>query len=229
MTEPLDRPVWTALNTGWAHLAVGGARARRLHPDYGPFAASADAEPASLAALAALADAPPGAFALATIDIEASPPPPGLHDLRREPTVQMVWAGGPAPDADGAVFLPLGDADGAEMLALAELTRPGPFARRTHRLSQFLGVRDEGRLVAMAGERMRLPGFSELSGVCTHPDARGRGLAAALSRAVTARILARGETPFLHAWASNTGAIRIYEALGYRVRTELTGVLLARD
>ncbi|MEI9963878.1 MAG: GNAT family N-acetyltransferase [Caulobacteraceae bacterium] len=104
------------------------------------------------------------------------------------------------------------------MLALATLTQPGPFFARTHQLGDFIGVKQEGRLVAMAGERMRPTGFTEVSGVCTHPDWRGRGYAAGLMRLVAARILARGETPFLHVYASNTGAIALYEALGFRLR-----------
>ena len=111
--------------------------------------------------------------------------------------VQMVaetLAGG--SDID---FLELGDADAAEMLALATLTEPGPFFTRTHRLGDFIGIRHAGRLVAMAGERMKPEGFTEVSGVCTHPDFRGRGYAGALMRVVAARIAARGEMPFLHA------------------------------
>ena len=89
------------------------------------------------------------------------------------------------------------------MLALATLTRPGPFFARTHQLGAFIGVKQDGRLVAMAGERMQPTGFTEVSGVCTHPDPRGRGYAGGLMRQVAARILARGETPFLHAYADN--------------------------
>ena len=222
MSHPLDRPVWNALATGWATLAIGDARARRLHPDYGPFAAAADASEASAAALA---DLLPAERFLAQIEAEPMIPP-GVRILRREAIVQMV-AEAPVASPETA-FERLADADGPEMLALARLTEPGPFERSTHRLAPFIGVRAEGRLVAMAGERMRLPGHAELSGVCTRPSHRGRGLAAALSLAVTARIQHRGETPFLHAWASNTGAIGLYETLGYRVRRELTAVFLAR-
>jgi len=100
------------------------------------------------------------------------------------------------------------------MLALATLTRPGPFFDRTHQLGDFLGVRIEGQLVAMAGERMKPLGFTEVSVVCTHPDHRGRGYAGALMRLVAARILDHGETPFLHAYASNRGAIALYETRG---------------
>ena len=108
------------------------------------------------------------------------------------------------------------------MLALATLTRPGPFKERTHQFGGFIGVKDGGRLIAMAGQRMQPVGFVEVSGVCTHPDHRGRGYAAALMRVVAGRIRGRGDTPFLHAYADNRGAIGLYETLGFRFRRELT-------
>jgi len=114
------------------------------------------------------------------------------------------------------------------MLALATLTKPGPFFARTHQLGDFIGVKKNGALVAMAGERMKPPGFTEVSGVCTHPDHRGHGYAAGLSRIVASRILERGETPFLHAFATNTGAISVYRALGFALRRDITLTVLAR-
>lgn len=122
----------------------------------------------------------------------------------------------------------LGDADAGDMLALATLTRPGPFMRHTHHMGRFVGVRIHGRLAAMAGERFRFSGYTEVSGVCTHPDFRGRGLAARLSRHVASRILARGEMPFLQSWSSHAQAIRLYERLGFRVRREIHVAVLAR-
>jgi predicted GNAT family acetyltransferase len=112
----------------------------------------------------------------------------------------------------------LDDTDADEMRALADLTKPGPFAERTHELGEFFGVRRNGRLIAMTGERMKLSGFAEVSGVCTHPDHRGMGYAAALIARVAQAILYRGETPFLHAFADNQGAIKLYERLGFSTR-----------
>src|ERR1700732_4060966 len=121
------------------------------------------------------------------------------------------------------------DEDAPEMLELATLTEPGPFLARTHTMGNFLGIRIGGRLAAMAGERMRFPGYTEVSGVCTHPDFRGRGLARRLSAAVAARIEARGDQPFLHAWKSNHSAISLYEGLGFKFRTEVNAVVLKRS
>ena len=131
---------------------------------------------------------------------------------------------GPRPD--GAEVL--GDADVPEMIALAELTRPGPFRKRTHTLGQFWGIRRNGSLAAMAGERMKLPALSELSGVCVHPDWRGHGFARSLSIFVASRIVERGETPFLHAYAGNAAALRLYEDIGFEIRSEMRALVVAR-
>jgi predicted GNAT family acetyltransferase len=122
----------------------------------------------------------------------------------------------PVPDARR-----LGPEDAGEMLALVELTRPGPFSVRTVELGHYFGVFVGGALVAMAGERLRVPGFTEVSAVCTHPDRRGRGLAAGLTALVARGIRARGDTPFLHHAADNHAARRVYEALGFEFRREI--------
>jgi predicted GNAT family acetyltransferase len=114
------------------------------------------------------------------------------------------------------------------MLALATLTRPGPFRARTHTLGRFIGVREGGQLIAMAGERLQTEDFVEVSGICTHPDYRGRGLAAGLTRAIAARLTDEGKTPFLHAYASNIGAISLYQDLGFTLRSNVTHAMWTR-
>jgi predicted GNAT family acetyltransferase len=191
--------------------------ARRYRPDIIPFGAARDHSAESLAALAALPK--PGEV---VVQVETATPllPPGLISMRTGDVTQMVLAR--PPDAmDDARIAPLSEADAEEMLALAKLTEPGPFTRKAQALGTFYGIRMDGRLAAMTGERMKVEGFGEVSGVCTHPDFRGRGLARLLSIFVTRKILARGETPFLHAWADNTAAIRLYEQIGFTVRAEL--------
>ena len=192
------------------------------------FAAAARKSPAAMTALAELVAARGVA---ATVEAEIWPPIAGTRVLSHAVIVQMSAEALTPPEASedrpaDYEIIPLGDADAPEMLALATLTQPGPFFAHTHRLGSFVGIRRDGRLAAMAGERMRLAGFTEVSGVCTHPDQRGKGYGEALSRLVTERILARGETPFLHVYATNAGAIGLYEALGFTLRHEMTMTVL---
>ncbi|MFO1123680.1 MAG: GNAT family N-acetyltransferase [Hyphomicrobiales bacterium] len=226
MTSPLDNPVWHALTGPQAQFALGAGPVRRYLPDISPFAGVVDCGAGALDALAGLV--PVGGQAL--VLMAASDPIASTRLLvaRSFEGVQMVARSVTAPDRPLQV-VDLGDADVADMLELASLTRPGPFLPRTHVLGQFIGIREQGRLVAMAGERFRLAGFTEVSGVCTHPDRRGRGHAGLLSRVVAARIAARGETPMLHAFATNDAAIRLYGALGFVIRTRLQGAVLTRQ
>lgn len=224
MTDPLDRPIWHALAGRHAGFALGTGRARRFRPEVSPFIACEDDSPEALSAVAGLLG--PGDTAL-FLQRGAVPLPPGTRAVEGGLGVQMVaWDFAASAPPPGIVAL--GEADAAEMLALATLTQPGPYRARTHELSQFWGVRGEdGALLAMAGERLKLAGMSEVSGVCTRPDARGRGLAALLSRHVASEIVRRGEVPFLHAYASNAGAIRLYEGLGFRLNGEVEALVIA--
>jgi predicted GNAT family acetyltransferase len=184
--------------------------------------------PESLEALAALC---PPRDGLAMIEAGPRDAPPGMRVAERGVIWQMV-AQGPLVATKAADFevTPLDEADAEAMLALATLTKPGPFFARTHQLGDFIGVKWGGVLAAMAGERMKMNGFTEVSAVCTHPDHRGRGYAAHLTRMVAERICARGETPFLHVFDHNQGAIRVYEALGFKLRrkVDLTVIAWAR-
>ena len=219
LAHPLDRPIWSALTSArQASLAVGANGALRFASGYGVFAASVDQSPENLAAMAAL-DRPEGV--ICTVEADPIPVPPGLSAVREATLAQMVLTElTPAKARDIAVE-PLTEADAPAMLALATLTEPGPFFDKTHRLGDFFGVKQDGQLLAMAGERMKPDGFTEVSGVCAHPDARGRGYAGALMRTVIEQILARGETAFLHSYADNAGAIALYRSLGFEVRSEM--------
>ncbi len=216
--HPLDRPVWNALTTRQAHLALGNpAMALRFPADMEPFGATPADTPEQLSALGALTPMDGG---VAIVERHGIMPPPGLITLFQEPVCQMIAVRIADPQSDPGI-IPLGDADAAEMRALAELTQPGPFHARTHELGEFVGIRENGRLIAMTGERMRVPGFTEISAVCTHPDARGRGLAAILMQVVAAKIVARGEQLFLHVYPHNKGAIAVYEKLRFRHRANM--------
>ncbi|RZJ98318.1 MAG: GNAT family N-acetyltransferase [Brevundimonas sp.] len=210
-SHPLDHAVWNALNSRQASLSIREGGAVRFDPAYATFAAAGpDARAQDWTALAR-ATGPISRF-------ETDPViPEGLAEVARIDCLQMtataITSGGREIG-----FEPLTDADGTEMLALATLTQPGPFFSKTHLLGPFIGIRRDGVLVAMAGERLSLDGFSEVSGVCTHPDYRGHGYAGALMRAVGQRILDRGDTVFLHARIAHADTIAFYETLGFKPR-----------
>lgn len=221
----LDRPVWHALTTRQENLAVSGGAAVRIDPAYGPFAAARDMSEEAQAALAATLDGPNDRIGV--VEREAWPVPHGLRVLGGGDLMQMVYDG-PAPDGldDPRIEL-LHEADAADMAALAYATEPGPWGSATHRYGDYFGIRIDGRLAAMAGERMKLPGLAELSGVSTWPEFCGQGLATALVRRVVRGFVERGDAPFLHCYAANVGAIGLYETLGFRTRARLTLTILA--
>ena len=220
----LDNATWHALTTRLAHVAQGNDRAVRMHPDFGLFAAPRDFSRENLAALAALI--PPGGT-IGVAELGPLTPPPGTRLVQQMLGHQMVAHQLDVDTPDFAVT-PLGNDDAGEMLALATLTEPGPFFRRTNELGDFVGVRVDGKLVAMAGERLRVEGFTEISAVCTHPDHRGRGYARGLMGLVAAKIASRGETPILHVWAQNKDAIALYQRMGFGFRREMPFTVLER-
>jgi ribosomal protein S18 acetylase RimI-like enzyme len=230
----LDNAVWHALTGPQAAFGERRGSAVRYRPDVSPFLALPDTPDAgSWDDLAGLLG-PSGIGAL--FRREAVDLPDGWRELERFNGVQMVAgdaAGAPAPTArprgEGgpeADTIRLGADDVADMLDLVARTAPGPFEKHTHELGTYLGVRVDGRLVAMAGERMQLPGGTEVSAVCTDPAHRGQGLAARLVAEVMRGIVARGETPFLHVLADNHDAIRVYEALGFERRAHVGAVVV---
>ena len=215
----LDNPVWSCLTSRYAHLALGDARALRFQSDYSPLSAVRDARPENVAALLATVVA---AEELSITAVEVGAVPAHWEIVGRLRLVQMIRREReplPKPRDDVAA---LGSDDVDDMLALVELTHPGPFRRRTVELGNFVGIRHDGRLLAMAGERMWIGDHREVSAVCTHPDAQGKGLARTLMAHVVNRMLATGQTPFLHVLSTNERAIATYEGLGFVRRTEIT-------
>jgi ribosomal protein S18 acetylase RimI-like enzyme len=208
----LDNPVWYALTGPQASLARRVGNAARFDPRLSPFTAIADDDPRSWADLAELVG--PGATAV----LAAGPqtPPPGWIEKFRFRGLQMT--GDDVLDLDDPELVELGEADAVEMRELAAQTRPGPFEERTHEFGGYLGVRRDGRLVAMAGQRIRPRGWTEISAVCTDQNVRGQGLASRLVRGVATAIRRRGDQPMLHVAESNEDAIRVYERLGFRTR-----------
>src|SRR5215469_4047535 len=222
----LDRPVCASFSSRHAALSVGGTLARRYAPDVNLFASARDDTATALTALAALVRPGERVFVLQVPDIVV---PSGFGVIKAARGVQMIATRSVPAETGTEDIVTLTDTDAPEMLALATLTEPGPFLARTHAMGRFLGIRIGARLAAMAGERFRFPGYTEVSGVCTHPDFRGRGLARRLSAAVAANIEARGERPFLHAWKTNLAAITLYESLGFGIRTEVDVAVLERS
>jgi ribosomal protein S18 acetylase RimI-like enzyme len=231
--HPLDNPVWHALGDAHRELAQGDAHARRYLPEVAPFAALPDdPTPDDWAALAGLVPAhghepgEPVALFRRTID-----PPDGWETLARLGAIQMLAPpelGESEPD-DSFRFEPLAARDVDDMLALAERTRPGPFRPRTFELGGYIGLRDaDGELIAMAGERMRVSGLTEISAVCTDNAHRSRGIAAALVHAVARGIRARGDAPFRHVSSDNATGIRLYERLEFTTRATLDVAVLRR-
>ena len=221
----LDRPVFESLAGAHQHLSEGGSLARRYRPDINVFASARDDDAEALGALASLVQPGEAIYILQRAQI---PSLPGFRTLKMAAGVQMV-ADRMVDDVDDPRIVALCAADAQDMQALAALTEPGPFRPNTYRMGRFVGVRINGRLAAMAGERMRPDGFIEVSGVCTHPDFRGQGLARLLSQRVAACIGRDAKTPFLHAWKSNVAAIRLYESLGFRVVAEISAAMFERS
>jgi predicted GNAT family acetyltransferase len=220
----LERPPWSALTSAHATLAIANDHARRYPPDVSPLAALADNSETSLHALAALMHPGDivGLFSAAPVSDGG-----GLHALEHKVVEQMVFEGGDTGTA-AADFVTLTAADVPDMLRLVRLTKPGPFAPRTIELGSYIGIRRNNRLIAMAGERMRFDGFTEISAVCTHPDHRTCGHATALVRTLMRNIIDRGDTPFLHIYSDNTAAASLYRSLGFALRRSITVSVLTR-
>ncbi len=222
--DPLANPVWHALTGRQAEFAdsTGDGRAHRYHADVNIFGAVDRLDADGWEAAADLV----GPEGIVVFFREEIPPAPeGWTELHRENVHQMI--AGKLQAAPAISLEPLSARDAPEMLELAQATEPGPFFERTLELGGYRGVRRDGRLIAMAGERMRLPGLSEISAVCTHESARRQGLAAALTLAVAESIRARGEEAFLHVIEENENAVRLYRALGFEP-TRLSKVVAAK-
>jgi ribosomal protein S18 acetylase RimI-like enzyme len=220
----LDNPAYEALCGAHARFAQVRGRARRYQGDVAPFLGLPSPPSAQDWRDAADLVAPGSYVAVRYLGAEL---PDTWQAVDSFDLVQMIGervAGVDCPEA-----IPLGAGDVPEMLELVAETQPGPFLPRTVELGNYLGIRCDGALVAMAGERFHLDGWIEISAVCTKPDHRGRGLASRLVGALIAGIQLRSQRAFLHVLATNTGAIRLYEELGFRVRQTATLTVVTRE
>lgn len=219
----LDNPIWNALTGGHRAIALRHGLAARYASDTSPLAGL---EAPSAAAFDDLRHLATSDNAVALMLEEPIALPSGWTVHVSTPLDQMICMEPGREQAAGPLLLTAGDA--AEMLALAQATEPGPFRPETCRMGRYLGIRDEdGRLVAMAGERQRLDGFTEVSAVCTLPEFRGRGYGQALVAEVTALIAQEGRIPFLHVRPENAAARRLYERLGYVIRRQVQLTVLS--
>jgi ribosomal protein S18 acetylase RimI-like enzyme len=228
--HPLDNIIWNALSTRQAHLAESAGAARRFIPEISPLAGLREPSAESYRSLGGLV--PEKSVAAVFLD-EPYAPRPGWQWIGGAPLLQMVCENGkqldPAQSSHEIRIIELGDKDSSEMIELTGLTKPGPFGKRTHELGTYFGIHHQGKLIAMAGERMKVPGFTEVSAVCTHPEHTGKGYARLLMRKVMGQIRERGETPFLHVREDNVGAIALYEKLRFTKRLRAHYAILRRS
>jgi ribosomal protein S18 acetylase RimI-like enzyme len=222
----LDNPIWCTLTTGHARFASGSGAAKRFPAAVAPFLSILDTSPESVAAMAKLA-APGERISMVGVVPDE---PAGWAVEKLAAVSQMVFTGhsGGAVEDDGEIAA-LGPDDVPDMLALTGLVYPDYFRPRTHELGTYLGIRREGRLIAMAGRRLWPGDYREISGVCTHPDFRSQRLASRLLVRLVAEILRDGLTPFLHVDAGNSGARAAYEKAGFAWRRDLALARLRRE
>jgi|SRR5579859_6286541 len=217
--HPLDNPVWTALTTLQMDLSQSLGEARRFPPDVTLLGALRENSAAAWASLAQLTQGDP-------VTLYSHTPlelPAGWSSVRQVELFQMVMEEGFVSGyVPGCTVRELTDADVPEMTVIYSATRPGRvLCSRIQRCGLFLGVRQEGRLVAMGGLRLHPPGYREITTVATHPDLNGRGYATAIVSALAEKIIEAGERPYLTVRTDNQRAIAIYQRLGFRERTRI--------
>ena len=242
----LDNVIWTALTTRQEKFAEIGDEARRFVPEVSPLAAFREPSPRGYESLAGLVPVGGtlGLFLEAPYQeragwslVAGAPMPEMIYEEASTPLPGSSYAGLRPEDSRGRLsphrldpeIVELSAVDVPEMLELTALTKPGPFNKRTHELGTYLGIRRAGKLVAMAGERLKIPGYTEVSAICTHPEHTGQGYARILTTEVMQRIRSRGEAPFLHVREDNVRAIELYRKLGFSQRVRLHYAVLRKD
>jgi GNAT superfamily N-acetyltransferase len=225
--KPLDNPVWHALGGPQSDFALKRPFARRFDPEIGPFFAIEEPSDKAFRDMDDLMGASSEAWLVRS---EAVDVPEGWRKTFEKKVAQMILPPTATLPPVPSSIIELGAGDLPGMRELAAHAKPGPFATRTHELGTFLGIHEGDRLVAMAGERFRLPGLVEISAVSTQAEYRGRGYGTALLAAVAARIRAAGQMPFLHLYADNEAALKLYRKMGFAQRTTLvlTGLALRK-
>jgi predicted GNAT family acetyltransferase len=221
--HPLDNVAWNSLTSTHRHLGIIGKKAAKYHPTVSMIAGILENTEEAYSELANIVElGVPVAF------VGNDPPDdhPAWMVMRRAEVYQMVID---SPiEYEDMTFVRLTPEDVPEMMKLVELTQPGPFSPGTIEMGNYIGIKEDEKLIAMGGERMKPEGYTEVSGICTHPDHRGKGYAKAITGALTNAILERGEKPFLHVFNHNTPAIKLYEKLGYKIRRTVPGAAMMK-
>lgn len=213
--HPLDNHLWNALNGPLAAQSRAVGQVRLLSPDIGSVAAMEAVSPSNARELASAIPFGSEMLLIAPVPLEKSNE---LEVLSVKPVLQMV-AERPVRFDSAISTTRLDAAHFSQMLALVDIARPGPLGPRAMELGDFHGIFEGGELVALAGERLRLAGYTEVATVCTHPAYRGKGYAKAVVSAVAQGIVGRGSMPFLGVDDTNAAAIRLYEQLGFAYRS----------
>jgi ribosomal protein S18 acetylase RimI-like enzyme len=229
--HPLDNVVWRSLTTRHAALAEAHGQARRFIPEISTIGAVLEPTDRGYESLAKLVSSGESVNLALREAYGGSRPEWTLTRGTLMPQMVYEKNGSKLSEHTAAdvQILELGAGDAEDMVELTSLTKPGPFALRTHELGTYIGIRKDGKLIAMAGERLKVPGYTEVSAICTHPEHTGRGYARILTTEIMRRILARGETPFLHVRHDNVRAIELYDRLGFRTRVVNYHAVLRRN
>ena len=225
--HPLDNVIWQALSTRQSHFGRDHGGMKRFLPEVSVLAGFPSSTEQDYELLASVLQ--PGERIGLFLE-HSLRQMPQFKQVISAPLLEMVCDNGRTSQSSysAAEIVPLAAENVDEMLALTALTLPGPFGPRTHEMGDYFGIRNNGTLIAMSGERLKVPGYTEISAVCTHPEHLGKGYARALMSLIMERIVARGETAFLHVRADNARAIGLYESLGFRNRITLQYVVLEK-
>ena len=225
MSHPLDNPIWSALTTGSATFSFGTDHCRFIDREMGFFAGMPEYTTKNLETLHASCDQ---GKRVILFPPDHLPSTEGWRVLNDRALLQMVYSEEIVLPEIKKEWSNLTDIHVPEMLALTELTKPGPFLARTLNFGGYVGAMDGDRLISMAGRRLSPDPYVEISAVCTHPDFLGRGLSSQVLNQVMKGVLAEQKIPFLHVYPDNAPAVRVYEKLGFRPRTTLRVYLLEK-